>query len=98
MLLYHGSNSAISEPRLIGQTRGLDFGAGFYLTTNELQAARFSDIVVNRRKNGAPAVSIYEFDTRAAEKTLSILKFEGANADWLSFITNNRFKTYQGDI
>ena len=98
MLLYHGSNLAILKPRLIEQTRGLDFGSGFYLTTNELQAARFSDIVVNRRKNGVPAVSVYEFDMRAAEKELSILKFEGANSDWLKFITNNRLKTYQGDI
>ncbi len=53
MLLYHGSNLAIEEPRLIGQVRGLDFGAGFYLTTSEPQAARFSEIVVRRRKTGA---------------------------------------------
>ena len=51
---------------------GLDFGAGFYLTTNEEQAVRFSDIVFRRRGNGTPIVSIYEFDMESAEKTLSI--------------------------
>ncbi|MDR3076560.1 MAG: DUF3990 domain-containing protein [Synergistaceae bacterium] len=43
MLLYHGSNSEVDEPRLIEQTRGLDFGSGFYLTTGEEQANRFSE-------------------------------------------------------
>ena len=43
MLLYHGSNLTVEKPRLIEQTRGLDFGAGFYLTTNETQAVRFSN-------------------------------------------------------
>ena len=38
MLLYHGSNIPVKTPKLIYQTRGLDFGAGFYLTTNEPQA------------------------------------------------------------
>ena len=31
---------AVERPRLIEQTRGLDFGAGFYLTTSESQAVR----------------------------------------------------------
>ena len=52
MFLYHGSNIAVEEPRLVEQRRGLDFGTGFYLTTNESQAARFSEIVVKRRKSG----------------------------------------------
>ena len=58
MLLYHGSNVAVEKPQLIEQTRGLDFGAGFYLTNNKFQAVRFSDIVIKRRKTGVPTVSI----------------------------------------
>lgn len=69
MLLYHGSNVAVEEPRLIGQTRGLDFGAGFYLTTNEAQAVRFSEIVVNRRKSGVATVSVYDFNMEVAYST-----------------------------
>ena len=98
MLLYHGSNLAVEKPRLLEQTRGLDFGAGFYLTTNEAQAVRFSEIVVNRRKGGVPAVSVYEFDMEAAELTLSVCKFSYANAEWLRFVTDNRLKIYQGNI
>jgi len=97
MLLYHGSNIAVEKPRLVGQTRGLDFGPGFYLTTHEEQAARFSEIVVKRRKNGAATVNVYEFDMIAAEKTLAVLRFAGADVEWLGFVVANRLKTYQGE-
>ena len=52
MKLYHGSNLTVKEPQLIKQTRGLDFGPGFYLTSRKEQAMRFSEIVVGRRKSG----------------------------------------------
>ena len=96
MLLYHGSNMTIEHPRLLGQMRGLDFGAGFYLTTNEAQAVRFSGIVVDRVKSGAAMVSVYEFDMETAMKTLLILKFEHADVEWLHYIIDNRLKKYQG--
>jgi hypothetical protein len=98
MLLYHGSNLVIEEPQLIGQSRGLDFGAGFYLTTSEPQAARFSEIVLKRRKNGAATVNIYDFDMEAAKKTLAACTFDSANAEWLHFVAENRLKTYTGDV
>jgi hypothetical protein len=88
----------VVKPQLVAQTRGLDFGAGFYLTTNEEQANRFSDIVVNRRKDGIATVNIYEFDIEAAEKALSIRRFQGADAEWLNFVMQNRLKTYSGEI
>jgi hypothetical protein len=98
MKLFHGSNQEVREPRLIGQTRGLDFGAGFYLTTSEEQANRFSDIVVRRKKNGIATVNIYEFDAETAEKTLSIRSFAKADGEWLNFISENRMRTYSGEI
>jgi hypothetical protein len=97
MLLYHGSNLEVAAPRLIEQTRGLDFGSGFYLTTSEEQANRFSEIVVKRRKGGIATVNVYEFDMETAEKTLAVRKFASADAQWLSFVTGNRLKTYNGD-
>ena len=98
MLLYHGSNLIVETPRLIEQTRGLDFGTGFYLTTSEIQAVRFSEIVVNRRKSGVAIVSVYEFDVETAEKILAIRRFENTDIEWLRFVTDNRLKTYGGDI
>jgi hypothetical protein len=98
MLLYHGSNMEVVEPRLVEQTRGLDFGAGFYLTTNEAQAARFSEIVAKRKKCGVATVSVYEFDMGTAEGTLAIRRFKFADAEWLRFVAQNRLKIHQGDI
>jgi hypothetical protein len=34
----------------------------------------------------------------AAQKTLAIQRFVRADAEWLHFITDNRLKTYQGEI
>ena len=86
----------METPKLLEQTRGLDFGAGFYLTTDKTQAVRFSEIVVNRRKSGSAIVNIYEFDMKLAEKTMSILKFAYADVAWLRFVVDNRLKTYKG--
>ena len=96
MELYHGSNIVVAKPRLVEQERGLDFGAGFYLTTNKEQAAQFSQIVVRRRKDGVPTVNIYEFDIEIAEKLLNYKRFNNAGSEWLNFVVNNRMKTYNG--
>ena len=98
MLLYHGSNVAVEKPRLLNQTRGLDFGSGFYLTTSEEQASRFSDIIVRRRKEGEATVSVYELNLSDMESTLSIKRFESADSDWLGFVAENRLKTYSGPV
>ncbi len=49
MILYHGSNAVVFKPRLIRQNRFLDFGFGFYTTTNRMQAIAFADKVYKRR-------------------------------------------------
>jgi len=88
----------VDEPELINQTRGLDFGSGFYLTTNESQAIRFSEIVVNRRKSGIATVSIYDFDMDKAERIFKVCKFEHTDEKWLNFVAENRLKTYNGPV
>jgi len=98
MLLFHGSNLSVEAPKLINQTRGLDFGAGFYLTSREEQAVRFSNIVVDRRKSGVATVSVYEFDSEAAEEMLAIRKFMKADETWLRFVAENRLNTYAGEL
>ena len=34
MVLYHGSNVEVAVPKLISAIHTLDFGPGFYTTTN----------------------------------------------------------------
>ncbi len=90
MILYHGSNVIVFEPKLIEQNRFLDFGFGFYTTTNKMQAIGFADKVTKRRKDGEKAVSIYEIDEARAFKECSVLQFESANEAWLDFVSENR--------
>ncbi|MDR1061025.1 MAG: DUF3990 domain-containing protein [Clostridiales bacterium] len=96
MRLYHGSNAAIETPKLLHQQRGLDFGAGFYLTSSRAQAERFSFNVARRAGEGAPTVSVYEFDAEVAERKLDALHFNGADYDWLAYVRDNRLKQYAG--
>ena len=90
MILYHGSNVLVSEPKLIEQNRFLDFGFGFYTTTNKTQAIGFADKVTKRRKEGDKAVSVYEIDEARAFRECSVLRFDSANEAWLDFVSENR--------
>lgn len=97
MFLYYGSNLTVSEPRLVEQNRFLDFGYGFYTTTNKAQAIAFADKVTKRRKEGVPTVSIYEIDEVKAFSECSVLRFDAPNEAWLDFVSENRDGRYNGE-
>lgn len=97
MILYHGSNLTVSEPRLVAQNRFLDFGYGFYTTTNKTQAIGFADKVTKRRKEGLPTVSIYEINEEKAFAECSVLRFDAPDEAWLSFVSDNRAGNYKGE-
>ena len=97
MILYHGSNVVVAEPKLIQQNRFLDFGFGFYTTTNKAQAISFADKVTKRRKNGQRTVSIYEIDENTAFTECSLLRFDRPEEGWLDFISDNRSGNYEGE-
>lgn len=94
MILYHGSNMIVDKPMLIKQNRFLDFGNGFYTTTNKEQAINFAKKVVTLR-NGKPIVNIYEFDENSIVG-LNIKKFPSPNDEWLDFVSSNRNGIYSG--
>lgn len=96
MLLYHGSNVVVSKPRLVEQNRFLDFGFGFYTTTNKRQAIGFADKVTKRRKTGKKTVSIYKIDEVRAFTECSVLRFDHADESWLDFVSENRSGNYTG--
>lgn len=96
MILFHGSNLAVSEPRLVAQNRFLDFGYGFYTTTNRSQAVSFADKVTKRRREGSPTVSIYALDEEKAFAACSVLRFDAPDEAWLDFVSDNRAGKYTG--
>ena len=89
MIIYHGSNLTVSEPRILTPNRFLDFGAGFYTTTNYEQAVNFAGKVTMRKKTGRSTINVYELDD-AVFNDLSVLKFDSANEEWLDFVSDNR--------
>lgn len=97
MILYHGSNVIVSQPRLVEQNRYLDFGYGFYTTTNKAQAEAFAQKVFKRRRSGEPAVSVYELEEEKAFLECSVLRFEAADEGWLDFVSANRAGEYHGE-
>lgn len=96
MLLYHGSNVIVSDPKLVPQKRFLDFGFGFYTTTNQNQAVSFAEKVYRRRKEGAQVVNVYEINEEIAFSECSVLRFDTPDEAWLDFVSQNRAGRYTG--
>ena len=89
MLLFHGSNVAVREPRLLKIQRDLDFGTGFYTTSDLDQATRWARRTVLRLKKGKACVTVYEVDDKKLQ-SIRILRFIQPDADWLRFVVSNR--------
>ena len=96
MIVYHASNCEVKVPMLVASNRLLDFGPGFYTTTNREQAIRFAKGVVCKR-GGDPFLNVYEFDAEAAYARLLTLRFDAPTEQWLDFVVANRSGTYVGE-
>lgn len=89
MILYHGSNVEVKEPRILEPSHSLDFGPGFYTTLNRDQAVDFARKVA-LRKGGVPVVSEYEIDETTAFGFCDVLKFAQPTETWLDFVCSCR--------
>jgi hypothetical protein len=89
MKLYHGTNIRFETPKIIQPNRALDFGAGFYTTTNEDQAISWAKVIVRRSNTDIPLLNIYEFDENFL-KQLNIKRFESPTKEWLDFVSEHR--------
>ena len=90
MIVYHGSTVPVKIPVIMENERMLDFGVGFYTTSNKEQAIRWSQLVAARRKANTCFISEYEFAFEIAENTLEIVFFNKPDSSWLEFVCQNR--------
>ena len=97
MIVYHGSKVVVSKTKLIPQNRFLDFGFGFYTTTNKAQAIAFADKVYKRRKEGSKIVNIYALDEEKAFSECAVLRFDSPDEAWMDFVCDNRSGIFKGD-
>jgi hypothetical protein len=82
MIIYHGSDIAVTEPKILSANRLLDFGEGFYTTSSYEQACRWARTVKINRKSKNQIVSIYDFNIDKAVENLQIIRFNTANHEW----------------
>lgn len=83
MKLYHGSNAIIKKPDLSRGRKNIDFGQGFYLTTEKSMAKKWAC----GRYTESPHVSEYYLSLQ--EMTIY---FFGYNQIWLDYIICNRLE------
>jgi hypothetical protein len=98
MQLYHGSTIIVEKPILLSGQRTLDFGSGFYTTTNLNQAQAFARKVGGRRETEKCYVSFYDaVDFETLKKELSVLEYSEPSEEWLDFVFANRADEYRGE-
>lgn len=92
MKLFHGGIEIIEKPLILENQRLLDFGKGFYTTTNKKQAEKWALIKQKRIGSDAKAiVTVFEIASGIFDNSNYIVKhFQYANEEWLDFIIRNR--------
>ena len=96
MILYHGSNVEVKEPILLKVQRELDFGKGFYTTSDMEQAARWAWRTAKRRGESNAFVTVYEVNEDEL-KNIRLLSFDSPNVEWLNLVVKNRKGEYIAD-
>lgn len=95
--IYHGSDTIVESPIIKQPVRALDFGAGFYTTTNINQAKSFAKKVMDRNKSSETHVSIYTLNIELF-KMLSSCVFNKPDKLWLDFVSANRNEIYSDKL
>lgn len=90
MILYHGSNMAIDVIDLSRSRPGKDFGKGFYLSADRMQAVEMAESKA-AFLGGEPIVTEFEFDSDImVSGQLNIKTFPAYTEEWAKFVYENR--------
>lgn len=82
IMVYHGSNVAVPNPKILINGHYKDFGYGFYCTNIEKQAKRWA-----LTQKGESIVNRYIY---TENPELSICAFPDMSEAWLQFVVNCR--------
>ena len=92
MILFHGSNTEISNIDLSRCGKYKDFGRGFYVTSLKKQAINWARVITKRLKTDKAILNKYEFDNNLDDLNCKI--FLEPNEEWATFVINNRNKDF----
>lgn len=81
-VIYHGSNCAIPNPKILIHGYIKDFGYAFYCTDFLAQAKKWA-----ATRKGDSVVNVYEY---SSQPSLQILSFPNMTEEWLDFIVDCR--------
>lgn len=86
MIVFHTLYIQVSNPDIHHSRDFLDFGKGFYVTTNKQQAINYANRFI--RRNGEAWLNVYELNDGLSN--WNILFFEEYNETWLDYVYNCR--------
>lgn len=88
MIVYHGSNCIVDYPDIYHSFHNLDFGKGFYATSNRQQAERWARRKSDLKKSSKAIVNIYNMNN--SMKELKVLDFGENLYEWIDFVCQCR--------
>lgn len=88
MIVYHGSNMIVNRPDVIHSFRDLDFGRGFYVTSNKDQAQRWAKRKALFAKDSKPILNEYKMSSDM--EGLSVRDFGDDLDTWIDFVCQCR--------
>ncbi len=89
MIVYHGSTEIVEKPDVIHSYRPLDFGRGFYVTTNPEQATRWAKRKADLSNKATSYLNMYEMSEDAVEG-LIVKTFPEDLLEWIDFVCGCR--------
>lgn len=84
MIVYHGSADVVEYPDVMHSFRPLDFGKGFYVTTNLEQAERWARRKADLSEGKNPVVNVYEMSDDSME--FKVKEFPDDLREWIDFV------------
>lgn len=84
MIVYHGSNCVVANPDIRHSFRNLDFGKGFYVTSNRLQAEKWARRKAAFKKNSKAILNVYSLEMSI--QGLKVLDFKENLDEWIDFV------------
>lgn len=88
MIVYHGSSDIVEQPDVLHSYRPLDFGKGFYVTTNYEQAERWAKRKADLLHKEKAYVNIYE--VLEEESAFNVKTFSNDLDEWIDFVCRCR--------
>ena len=85
MILYHGSDVEVKNPKILKSEKGRDFGCAFYLTPIKEQAERMAKRKQRMNKSDSAIVSVFEFNEKETNN-LKYKSFKNPDLEWLNMI------------